>query len=37
MHEEQSEVLGMWKDDNEIINIDFQISNTNQISELISF
>lgn len=36
MQEEQSKILGMWKDNNEIINIDFQISNTNQISELIS-
>lgn len=36
VQEEQYEVLGMWKDNNEIINIDFQISNANQISELIS-
>lgn len=36
VQEEQSKILGMWKDNNETINIDFQISNTNQISELIS-
>lgn len=36
VQEEQSEILGMWKDNNEIIDIDFQISNTDQISELIS-